>query len=421
MGLLFIISGCSSNECTVTEKLLTENHLEASHCPIVDSSNLLIGKPTIKRVNIFFDASGSMAGYMPSTKPSSEFQKLIPDIISRLQEDFKDSVFFYPIYSSSAELQSADLVKAAHDVLYGTLCQQGGDTYLPVMLDTVYKSHLTKDAVNIFISDCIYSPRNSDKKLTDLATKEIRASIKDYTNNISTAVFLLHSSYASITSSPYYVIVFGRPANMHEVESLITKAVKENGQPIEQVNYGLKYDQAYYSLLPYTDKSSNTIANSCENFHGAFLNLQVQNWQAAGDSVTYWMGINLSKFPDSVKTIEYLKTNLNLNMEKGSVTLLDIITQAPPTLEVDDRNIAKKCTHFLKFKITEINDCVTSVNLGLRFLAPGWILTNNEKDDENNRVKTFGLERMLEGFSQAYNQTEKAYYFNNLRISIIKQ
>jgi PBP1b-binding outer membrane lipoprotein LpoB len=77
------------------------NGLDENCCPKVDSTIKALDKPSIKKINIFFDASGSMTGYMPSSKPSSAMQLLIPDIISRLKTQYPNTITFYPIYRVS--------------------------------------------------------------------------------------------------------------------------------------------------------------------------------------------------------------------------------------------------------------------------------------------------------------------------------
>lgn len=418
---LFLLSSCGGNKCEISQEMLTDNKLDENYCPQVDSTITPLPKPSIKKVNIFFDASGSMSGYMPSSKPSSALQILIPDIISRLKTQYPNSITFYPIYNSSLPMKSMNVESAQEKILYGTITQNNGDTYLPTMLDSVYKSYFSSDAVNIFISDCIYSPNNKEKKQAEQATKEIRETISAYTKDYSTSAFCLHSQYLKVNNSPYYLIVFGKPENNHEIENILTKALTDNKQNYEAVNFGLKYNQPYYSVLPYTDKSINCIANPCESFHGAYLNVQVSDWNQQSDSMSFWIGINLRNYPSYATTQSYLDSNLILTMEKGNSKIISITNEPPKALEKDDKPISDKSTHYLHIRVSQLDDCVTSLHLGLRFSKPSWIKDLNEEESENNREKTFGLERMMKGFEQAYNPNGNTYFFNNLNVSLIKQ
>ena len=421
ISLSLFLTGCGGSDCNVDKAMCDANGLEETFCPKVDSTIKPLLPPSIKKVNIFFDASGSMAAYMPAFKPSSELQILIPDIISRLKTQYPNSIAFYPIYNSNLPMKSMNVEDAQSKILYGTLTQNNGDTYLPSMLDSVYKSYFTADAVNIFISDCIYSPNNKQKKQADQATKEIRETISKYTNDYYTSAFCLHSQYLKVKGSPYYLIVFGFPENNHVIEGIVTKSLSDSKQKFEAVNFGLKYNQPYYSVLPYTDKSSNCIANPCENFQGAFVNVTVQNWNPQSDSLSFWIGIDLKNYPDYAKTQSYLDSNLILTMEKGVAKKISITNELPNGLEKDDKPISDKSTHYIHIRVSQLDDCVTSLHLTLQFSKPNWIKDLNEEADENNREKTFGLERMMSGFEQAYNPNGKANFFNNLTVSIIKQ
>ena len=80
--------------------------------------------------------------------------------------------------------------------------------------------------------------------------------------------------------------------------------------------------------------------------------------------------------------------------------------------KVDVVITATATTHFAYYWST--------LHLALKFSNPDWIRTLNEDSSENNREKTFGLEKMMLGFDQAYNGDGEAYFFNNLTISLIK-
>jgi hypothetical protein len=421
IGLSFLLTSCGGNECKVGKEMSAANGLDENYCPKIDTTIKPLSQPSIKKVNVFFDASGSMAGYMPSTKPSSELQIIIPDIISRLKTQYPNSVTFYPIYNSNSPMKSMNVEAAQDKILYGTITQNTGDTYLPTMLDSVYKSYFSPDAVNIFISDCIYSPNNKEKKQAEQATKEIRETIINYTKDYSTSAFCLHSKYLKVNGSPYYLIVFGKPENNHEIENIVTKSLNDNKQNFEAVNFGLKYNQPFYSVLPYTDKSANCIANPCETYQGAFVNVVVQSWNAQSDSMSFWIGIDLKKYPEYATTQSYLDSNLILTLEKGISRIISITNQPPKGLEKDDKPITDKSTHYIQIRVSQLDDCVTSLHLALRFSKPFWINQLNEEESENNREKTYGLKRMMQGFEQAYNPDGKAYFFNDLKVSLIKQ
>jgi hypothetical protein len=421
-GLLSILSGCVGNECKISKEMLSANGLDDNYCPKVDSTVKPLNKPSIKKVNIFFDASGSMTGYMPTAAyPNSELQIIVHDIISRLKTKYSDNITFYPIYNSSSKMESMKIEDAQRKITFGELTQSNGDTYLPIMLDSIYKGYFNSNTVNIFISDCIYDPNKKEKKLREQATTEISEAIKPYISDYSTSAFCLHSGYLKVNNSPYYLLVFGRPENNPEIENIVKTAISDNKQKFEEVNFGLKYTQPYYSVLPYTDKSENCIANPCENFQNAFVNVTVQNWNARGDSMSFWIGIDLRNYPEYATTQNYLDSNLFPTMEKGTARIISITKELPKGIEKDDKPIAEKSTHYVHIQISQLDDCAATLQLTLKFSKPNWIHDLNQDETESNGEKTFGLERMMKGFEQAYNPDGKAYFFKDLKVSLIKQ
>jgi len=421
IALIILLSSCGGNKCELNEQILSENKLNESYCPEIDTSITPLNRPLIKRINVFFDASGSMIGFMPTSKPSSQFQILIPDIISKLETDFHGKVNFYPIYNSSSPMESLEVNNAENKIIYGTLAQNGGDTYIPTMLDSIYKSYLSSDVVNIFLSDCIYSPKDKEKKQTEQATREIRETISNYTNHYFTSVFCLFSQYNNIQNSPYYLIVFGKPENNHHIENLIANTINSKKQKFHQVNFGLQYDQPFYSVLPYTENSPNCIANPCSNLKDAFANVLVQNWNSESDSLSFWVAVDLKGLPTYATTQTYLDSNLILTMKNGTTEITSITSAAPKEINTDDKTIADKSTHFVHVRVSSLEDCATTMHLGLKYSTPRWIKDLDQTESEKNGEKTFGLERMMNGFTEAYKQTDPSYFFNNLNVSIIKQ
>lgn len=420
-ALIILLQSCGGSQCEMDEQLLSENKLDESFCPEIDTTVRPLPTPIINKVNIFFDASGSMVGFMPTTKPSSQFQVLIPDIISKLATEFSGEVNFYPIYNSNTSLKNLAANDAMNKIIYGTLVENGGNTYIPTMLDSIYSGHFDSDAVNIFISDGIYSPKKGEEKQAEQATREIREKISNYTKQYSTSVFCLFSQFNKIPNSPYYLMIFGKPENNHHVESIVVDAIANKNQEFHQANFGLQYDRPFYSVLPYTENSPNCISNPCTNLKDAFANVSVQNWNAENDSISFWVAVNLKELPTYATTQSYLDSNMVIAMQKGTAKITSIASTAPRGIDKDDKSIAEKSTHFVRIRISNLEDCATTITVGLKYSTPYWIGELNQTTSESNGDKTFGLERMMNGFSEAYKQNKPTYFFNNIIVSIIKQ
>ena len=418
---LFLISECGRNNCEITQELLEINKLDVNYCPIIDSTIKSLANPSIKEINIFIDASGSMTGFMPKSRTSTDFQILIPDIISKLETEFNNQLNIYPIYNSKSQMKkSLSISEVQKGIIYGTLAQMGGDSYIPTILDSICRGFLNPNSVNIFISDCIYSPINAEKKQVDQATREIRQAIVNYTKEYFTSIFCLFSQFNNISNSPYYLIVFGKPENNQHIENIIENSISTKKQNYKQTNFGLLYDKPFYSVLPYTNMTPNCIANPCTNLKDAYANVEVENFKAVNDSVSFWIALNLKKLPNYAKTKNYLVNNLDI-VQKRVAEIVEITESVPNDLHKDDKEIAISSTHFVRVKISSIDECATTIDLRLKYSTPSWISELNQIESESNREKTFGLERLMKGFSEAYKQDENAFFFNNLTISIIKK
>jgi hypothetical protein len=419
---LFLISGCGRNTCEITQELLEKNKLDDNYCPIIDSTIKSLPNSSIKVINIFIDASGSMTGFMPTSRPSTEFQILIPDIISKLETEFNGQINIYPIYNSNSPMKkSSSISDVQKGIIYGNLAQDAGDTYIPTMLDSICKGYFSPNSINIFISDCIYSPRNAEKKQAEQATREIRQAIVNYTKDYYTSIFCLFSQFNKISNSPYYLIVFGKPENNHHIENIIENSISTKKQNYQQTNFGLLYDKPFYSVLPYTNISANCIANPCTNLKDAYANVEVENFKAENDSVSFWIALNLKKLPNYAKTKNYLENNLDLSIQKGVADIVEITTSVPNDIHKDDKEIANSSTYFVRVKVSSIEECATVIDLRLKYSTPSWISKLNQIESESNGEKTFGLERLMNGFSEAYKQDNQALFFKNLTISIIKK
>lgn len=423
-SFLILISGCGGNKCEITQELLTENKLDENYCPIIDTTIKALPSPSIKEINIFIDASGSMTGFMPAKQTTTtQFQILIPDIISKLETEFNGKINIYPIYNSNSPMKKSSSISNVHNgIIYGTLAQKAGDTYIPTMLDSIYKGYFSPNAVNIFISDCIYSPKNAEKKQAEQATREIRQTISNYTKDYFTSVFCLFSQFNKISNSPYYLIVFGKPENNHYIENIIANSISTKKQNFHRTNFGLQYDKPFYSVLPYTEISPNCIANPCTNLKDAYANIEVHNWKSESDTVSFWIALDLKELPSYAQTKNYLESNLALTIQKGTAEITEITTSVPKGLDNDDKGIANSSTHFVRVRVSSIEECATTIHLGLKYATPSWISELNQIDSESsNGDKTFGLERLMNGFAEAYKQDKTTYFINDLNVSLIKQ
>ncbi len=421
--LIICISNCKSDTANQTECL--EKKLDVNCCPQIDSTIKQLPKPNISTLNIFLETSGSMKGYMPSDTLITNFQTLIPEILSKLNTEFPQRVRFYSIHSSTAAFENLDLSTARRKVQKGDF-KWTGSTYVPVMLDSIFKGYLKENVVNVFISDCIYSPEADDAKDVRLTQTDIRDKMKRYSANFSTTTFCLTSQFrnknsALVINSPYYLILMGEPQNIYEVKDLIANSLSSYSPNTYEINFGLKYPKSYYSVLPYTETSGNFIPFPCDSFQNAYISIQDISLGVENDSIQFWVGFDLKALPSYTKEIEYLDSNLTLGIENGVGEIVSILNKPPISIVSDDKTISEKCTHFIQIKITKLEGHVSALNLSLKYSRPQWVSLMHESQDEKNRLKTFNLGELISGFEQAYNQEYSAFFLKNYRIALLKK
>lgn len=421
--VLLILLSCNSNKCN---QLCEQEGLDEYCCPKIDSTTLYTATAKIDKINIFIETSGSMAGYMPSQQPATNFQKKIIDILSKLYSKFSNKVFIYYMAEHNRPCTFTTLENAQNDILYGRFNWQGS-TYIPTMIDTI-NNYLDTNSVSILISDFIYSPERNRAMITEITPTEIYRKVEPY-KNYSSSLICLFSEYRSsicainnpTSNSPFYLLLQGNAENIRVIEPVLYESIINSNSDYSEINFGLNYEMPFYSVLPYTETTSNFIANSCETFQNAFVSIQDINLDAYGSEIEFWVGFDLSYFPEYSKTKDYLEQNLEIKLTNGEYEKLAIEKLPYSNVAADDKTITQKCTHIVKLKISNLTECVSVMSLSLKCTLPDWYKTLNENDAENNREKTFGLGKIISGFEQAYRPNQNEYFFQNLPISLIKE
>lgn len=374
-------------------------------------------------VNLFLETSGSMKGFMPSNSNSiTEFQKVIPDFISRISDESK--LTFYSIFDSKSSFKRENVTKVNAELIPGGKFNWSGDTELPTLIDSLNK-YISPNQVNIFISDCIYSPNNNE--LTAQTIGSIRSKFNKYSGQYTTSVYCLKSNffYAGrlIAISPYYLIIQGKPNNVKSLEVQLLKTLATFDQKYDEVHFGKEYSTPYYSILPYTETSGNFIAAQSKSYEGAYVSLQDIDFSEMENKTKFWIALNLNDLPSYAKQITYLQDNLNINSLGAKITKLKI-EDSFENVNHDDEHIKNKCNVFIQLKIDAMTENCALINISLKKKRPIWIskLNNNDPITMNiDRSHTYGLTNLIEGIAQAYDSTEKSYFFNDVQISLLRK
>lgn len=380
-------------------------------------------EPALEEVNFFLETSGSMKGFMPNNQfVITQFQKVIPDLLSRINEN--SILKFYSISDSKSKLTKESITQVNNQLIPKGAFNWSGDTELPIIMDSLSK-YRRLDKVSIFVSDCIYSPH--DKELTAQTIASIRSVFMKSANNYDTFIYCLKSDFfykgRPTIVSPYYLIIQGSSDNVNFVKNLLLKTLNTFEQHYQDIDFGSNMITPYYSILPYTETSGNFIAAQGKNFNNSYVSLQDIDLSEKDIQTKFWLAMNLKELPAYAQSIHYLEDNIIINCSGGKISKIKIVNDIDK-LNHDDEVIRNKSTVFVQLEIDEIKDNCALLEISLKKRRPGWIALINSDDPatmNNDRSHTFGLKSLIEGISQAYDTRDKDFFFQRIQISLIKK
>lgn len=425
---LFVISTILIIGCTdsgdISGTTNTNEIEQTTICP--PKKNNTVSRPNIQGINVFMEVSGSMKGFMPSGSASTDFQKLIPDLLARLNTDLPQSNF-HVLAQANKPINKIDINTARNQIAFGRF-SFGSSSLLPVMFDSSL-SNLSANKVSILITDAIYSPSASNSRVRDQAISDIRTIIlKASSQGYSVSCFSLLSQFEKI-NSPYYLFVTGLPQNIalfkEKLKSSLA-AVDPNiiNKGFNEIQIGFPVLNPFYSIIPYVDNTGAGEPVECSNWDNRYLameNVKIKNVPE------FWVGIDLSSCPSFAQQKDYLKTNLKISGSGIKAVMVNqILDKAQFSSKITDpvdKEKSDKCTHFVRIRITGLDDKTGELSLSLQKIPPNWINDLNHDNDkiaESFREKTYGIKNVIAGIKDAFDQKETEYFFSDLKLIMLK-
>lgn len=420
--VLTIVSSCRNSSDVKYNAEQDSSFISGSNCPPKKMSKLVNSK--IEQVNFFMEVSGSMKHFMPSSSSSTDFQKLVPDLLLRLNTDYP-VVNFYGLAQKNVAIKKSDINTVRDKIASGDFTF-GESSELPVMFDSVI-TKLKPDAISILLTDAIYSPGNDRKK--DQLISDIRSSIKKATDKGFSVTCYSSLSQFNKIESPYYYFVFGTYQNILDFKEKLSNTFNAVNNIIKnrvfnEINFGTPDLNPFYSIIPYVENTGAGEPVECPEWDNRYLameNISIKN------GLKFWVGLDLSKCPTYAQQSNYIKSNLLItdngvksNMVGGVLLKSQFISKIDdPT----DRNLYNRCTHFISIELSEIADKKGSLSISLKKIEPSWISDFNhdkDKESESYREKTYGLSNIIAGIKDAYSEKENGFFFKGLEILISK-
>lgn len=412
---ILFFAGCNdcNNDCI-------QANLACDCCPLLDSNAAIIPKPDVKDIFVFLETSGSMAGFMPQSGTATTFQKVIPDLLSRLQSNISKPQFYAITESNKSPIAFSS--EQARDLMLKGGFQWGSFTSVPLMLDTV-NNYRNGHSVSILISDMIYSPDNPRE--VDQAVTRIREKIGNSPAASLISVYSNYKSKLSYLESPYYILIQGSPDNINATKAHVYKALSTYQIDFEELNFGFQYSAPYYSIVPYSELSNNGIASPCNYDFKRYLQIRDIDTH---DTLSFWVAVNLNGLPSYAKSVNYLKAHLLTNESGVNADLIEVTDYSGfisrLSSEETDKLIADTCTHFVRYKVYDFAAKIGVLNLSLLNDRPSWIDTNSHTiidSIDSKRDRTYGLDYVFTAFQQKFESKPGDPFFNPLQITLLKK
>ena len=416
--LALIFSGCYKKQSAgdETDPVATAPAKE-DKTTVSPPATIATAPPEKVNVNVYLEISNGMKGFMPTAaagKEATTFQSNLLKLISEVEDGryVADKGFYLakedaqsrPVLDSvSYNTMKSYIVSGIKDDVRGTP--------LPAMLKAVLQKSINQNAVTVIVSDFIHGPSDQGQFISMDA--DIRSSLREAEHQDLAIAILANTSEFFGTyhpavkkpevrrtlkgeEIPFYIWVIGK----QEEVQVVTNRVLRN-LPAQQAYFGFEYEAVPYSALLKEKqfKPAGVVYCSSRNADPCTsVNLQPEK----NEPVAFTIGLDLSKLPMSMQSIEFLKKNLKV-VSNGSRATMISVTAADESIKATP-DLAKY-THFVRVQVPQLTASSGSVTVQLPQVYPAWI-NNWSTDNDNNPVatpkKTYQLNKIVDGVQALY-------------------
>lgn len=443
--LLLVFCSCERSERRVnkveqTVAIDTTASLKTPEPAIVEQKAL--------KIKLYIENSGSMFGYVNGrTQLKDMLQNLLVDLNYEYNED-NIEIYFVNTKIHNNPIKTGIINFAGKLSPYSIKIGQTGSSDLNDIFRQI-TSEIEDNSVSILVSDFIYSIKkgNTVNLLGEqqALTRNVFLTADKEGQKLTTNVYQYLSDYDGKYYDfnddgkpfkglrPYYLAVIGEQGNIKQFTDQIgPKFPKYKGYSNE---YLLTAED--FKVEDFTVLSSTYNVGRIKPVRGSEVNGQVRKIEVEdsgrGD-VTFQMAIAVDLSSLAV-TNNYITNIENYELENDDYTLFEIGQiedgnivfsngEKQPISITDLNYMAFNATHAFIFQSTNPN----SGNLSFRLKnnIPNWVNESSLLDDTdltintNKQNKTFGLDYLINGISEAYLQATKKVSYFNIDITIEK-
>lgn len=384
-------------------------------------------------INVYLENSASMDGYVSGvTEFETAIYNLLGDFkISKVCDSLNLNYINNSIPFSKKNALPADIQDFIEKLEPSTFRQKGGDrsvSDLKNIINTVLKTVNDRNAA-LLISDFVFSPGKSLNAQDYLNNQgvgikiDFAEKIKEF--DLSAVIIQLESNFEGTYydktnkpipfkgKRPYYIWIFG---SNQQVSSILDKKILDNikGGYLKRLVLQSEKEQSQpnYKIL-----SSPKI--------GDFSRTELNNKIIADASLSKnnqnkgFFGFNLAvDFSNSVQDQSYFLDTTNYVLSNASYQL-----EVEPISNKNDPSLSS-FTHLVKLKTTDLRN--ETLEIQVVGQTPNWVYNSSSIDDSNilneisEQQKTFGLQYLIEGVSDAFYPKSSSNAITTFTITIKK-
>lgn len=392
--------------------------------------------------SLFMESSGSM---YPYTASNTDFKTAIYDLVTRISDkgEQKNLINYigqviFPVDESVRDFigktDPFDVAKKNKHKI------NTASTDINQIIKLLFEKG-NKNAINILVSDCIYSIKGKDARDGLSKMKYITKDVfQDYSDDYSVLVLQLTSKYngnyypydgSTVKykgERPYYMLFIGRNAQM---EKMLNDKTYQEIQDFESLagyeNYHLftqsEQSNIHYSVMPTTGRKGEFSADrdfSDRNYIHGLEDFALSSRD--GNVHQFTVAVDLS----NVLVEESYKTSPKNYIIEGVDDFFLEDIEPLDDYSKSDRRYVGDATHLLTISTEKLTEKSQKLNIGLEKVLPSWI-KNSATDDDRKMAsddkladKTFGIDYMMDGIDEGYNPKGKTSTYFNISINLKK-
>lgn len=443
--MLLLLSSCERGEYKRV-KPDTYSKIDTTSIPPLTGKTIVPDKDL--KIKLYIENSGSMSGYVNGlTQLKDMIQNLLVDL-KYIYDEQNIEIYFInsKIYASPIKAEVVDFADKLSP--FSIKIGQTGSSDLNDIFRQI-TSETDENSISILVSDFIYSIKGKETVQLlgqqQALTKNVFLTADKKGQKLTTNVYQFYSDFNGKyydynddsallkAKRPYYLAVIGQQNSVNLFTDKIgPKFNKYKGYSNE---YLLTAED--FKVTDYTVLTSTLNIGRIKQIRGKDINNQVRQIEVEDNgrgATTFQMAIavNLSSL---AVTNNYIADITNYELKNDDYSLVEIGEiedenivfsngEKHPISKTDLSHMPFNATHAFVFQSTTPNSGY--LNFRLKNNIPSWVKESSLIDDtdlttnQEKQNKTFGLNYLINGISEAYLQATKKVSYFDIDISIQK-